>query len=132
MRAQKAFNLIFCLLLLVSYFVAASPALLAGSLSLALLYGTATVTASSSQADTLMSEARKHLDNSEIDFALQKMEAAVQSDTKNYVTRFKRAISLISLGRNSHALSDLDAVLELKPDFDQVSLLVFHIFLFHI
>lgn len=41
----------------------------------------------------------------------------VEGDPTNYLTYFKRGTVYLALGKAKNALSDLDKVLELKPDF---------------
>lgn len=40
-----------------------------------------------------------------------------EGDPNNYLTYFKRGTVYLALGKAKNALSDLDKVLELKPDF---------------
>ncbi|KAF4522395.1 hypothetical protein B566_EDAN012978 [Ephemera danica] len=49
--------------------------------------------------------------------ALSHYHAAVEGDPKNYLTYFKRATVYLALGKARFAISDLERVLELKPDF---------------
>lgn len=49
--------------------------------------------------------------------ALTHYHAAVEGDPNNYLTYFKRGTVYLALGKAKNALSDLDKVLELKPDF---------------
>jgi DnaJ homolog subfamily C member 3 len=44
-----------------------------------------------------------------------------EGDPSNYLTFFKRATVYLALGKAKSALSDLERVLELKPDFTAVS-----------
>lgn len=41
----------------------------------------------------------------------------LEGDPNNYLTYFKRGTVYLALGKAKNALSDLDRVLELKPDF---------------
>lgn len=41
----------------------------------------------------------------------------VEGDPNNYLTLYKRGTVYLALGKAKNALSDLDRVLELKPDF---------------
>jgi len=50
--------------------------------------------------------------------ALTHYHAAVEGDPSNYLTFFKRSTVYLALGKSKNALSDLDRVLELKPDFN--------------
>lgn len=43
------------------------------------------------------------------------------ADPEDYMNFFKRATVFLVMGRMRQAARDLDAVLELKPDFDNVS-----------
>lgn len=45
----------------------------------------------------------------------------VEGDPFNYLSYFKRATVYLAIGRAKAALPDLDKVIELKPDFKQVS-----------
>jgi len=45
----------------------------------------------------------------------------VEGDPLNYLSYFKRATVYLAIGRAKAALPDLDKVIELKPDFKQVS-----------
>lgn len=45
----------------------------------------------------------------------------VEGDPLNYLSYFKRATVYLAIGRAKSALPDLDKVIELKPDFKQVT-----------
>ena len=45
----------------------------------------------------------------------------VEGDPLNYLSYFKRATVFLAIGRAKSALPDLDKVIELKPDFKQVT-----------
>ena len=45
----------------------------------------------------------------------------VEGDPFNYLSYFKRATVYLAIGRAKSALPDLDKVIELKPDFKQVT-----------
>lgn len=45
------------------------------------------------------------------------MYTFAEGDPNNYLTYFKRGTVYLALGKAKNALSDLDRVLELKPDF---------------
>ncbi|XP_039296137.1 dnaJ homolog subfamily C member 3 [Nilaparvata lugens] len=49
--------------------------------------------------------------------ALSHYHAAVEGDPNNYLTYFKRGTIYLALGKARLAISDLNRVLELKPDF---------------
>jgi len=49
--------------------------------------------------------------------ALSHYHAAVEGDSRNYLTYFKRGTVYLALGKAKLAISDLDRALELKPDF---------------
>lgn len=42
---------------------------------------------------------------------------SLEGDPNNYLTYYKRGTVYLALGKAKNALSDLDKVLELKPDF---------------
>lgn len=50
----------------------------------------------------------------------------LEGDPDNFLTYFKRATVFLAMGRSKAALPDLDRVLELKPDFFQVSSFLIH------
>jgi DnaJ homolog subfamily C member 3 len=50
--------------------------------------------------------------------ALTFFDAAVSLDASDYLTRFQRGITYLSLGRNAQAGADFDKVLTLKPGFE--------------
>jgi DnaJ family protein C protein 3 len=47
----------------------------------------------------------------------------LEGDPNNYLTYFKRGTVYLALGKSKFALMDLDRVLQLKPDFNSVSIL---------
>lgn len=49
--------------------------------------------------------------------ALSHFHAAVEGDPENYMTYYKRATVYMALSRSRPALSDLDKILRIKPDF---------------
>ncbi|XP_071455431.1 dnaJ homolog subfamily C member 3 [Hetaerina americana] len=74
---------------------------------------------STSQADVNkhLEMGRDLLSRGELQDALSHYHAAVEGDPNNYLTYFKRGTVYLALGKSKVALSDLDKVLELKPDF---------------
>ncbi|KAI1619865.1 DnaJ protein, subfamily C, member 3 [Exophiala viscosa] len=50
--------------------------------------------------------------------ALAYFDAAVSKDPSDYITRFQRGATYLSLGRNAQAGIDFDAVLKIKPGFE--------------
>lgn len=46
----------------------------------------------------------------------------VDGDPDNFLTHFQRATVFMALGRSKSAMPDLDRVLELKPEFFQVTI----------
>ncbi|KIV81960.1 hypothetical protein PV11_04106 [Exophiala sideris] len=50
--------------------------------------------------------------------ALAYFDAAVSKDPSDYITRFQRGATYLSLGRNAQASADFDAVLKIKPGFE--------------
>eukprot|EP00128_Syssomonas_multiformis_P013713 Colp12_sorted_trinity150504_noHs@28745 len=51
--------------------------------------------------------------------ALDEYNRAVDTEPNNYMVRYKRATVLLALRRTKQAVQDLDAVVNLKPDFNQ-------------
>ncbi|BFZ59280.1 hypothetical protein YB2330_000286 [Saitoella coloradoensis] len=49
--------------------------------------------------------------------ALEQYDLAIASDPSNYLTIFKRGATKLSLGRANAALTDFDAVVEMKKDY---------------
>merc|ERR1719245_1290778 len=49
--------------------------------------------------------------------ALSHFHAAVDADPNNYMSYYKRATVYLAMSRSKPALSDLDQVLNMKPDF---------------
>ncbi|XP_067014153.1 dnaJ homolog subfamily C member 3 [Anabrus simplex] len=73
---------------------------------------------------TSQAEVNKHLDlgrellsRGQLQDALSHFHAAVEGDPRNYLTYFKRATVYLALGKAKLGLTDLDTVIELKPDF---------------
>lgn len=60
---------------------------------------------------------RDFLARGQLQDALTHYHAAVEGDSKNYLTYFKRGTVYLALGKAKLAISDLDRALELKPDF---------------
>uniref|UniRef100_U5ET46 Putative dsrna-activated protein kinase inhibitor p58 n=1 Tax=Corethrella appendiculata TaxID=1370023 RepID=U5ET46_9DIPT len=60
---------------------------------------------------------REFLARGQLSDALAQYHAAVEGDTKNYLTYFKRGTVYLALGKAKNALNDFARVLELKPDF---------------
>lgn len=60
---------------------------------------------------------RDFLVRGQLQDALTHYHAAVEGDSHNYLTYFKRATVYQALGKAKLAISDLDKALELKPDF---------------
>jgi len=51
--------------------------------------------------------------------ALSHFHSAIDADPSNYMSYYKRATVFLALSRSRPALTDLDKVLKLKPDFSQ-------------
>lgn len=51
--------------------------------------------------------------------ALSHFHSAIDADPSNYMSYYKRATVFLALSRSRPALSDLDKVMQLKPDFSQ-------------
>lgn len=60
---------------------------------------------------------RDFLVRGQLQDALTHYHAAVEGDSQNYLTYFKRGTVYQALGKAKLAISDLDKALELKPDF---------------
>lgn len=60
---------------------------------------------------------RDFLARGQLQDALTHYHAAVEGDSQNYLTFFKRGTVYLALGKAKLAISDLDRALELKPDF---------------
>jgi DnaJ homolog subfamily C member 3 len=60
---------------------------------------------------------RDFLARGQLQDALTHYHAAVEGDSRNYLTFFKRGTVYLALGKAKLAISDLDRALELKPDF---------------
>uniref|UniRef100_A0A1B6C8F2 J domain-containing protein n=1 Tax=Clastoptera arizonana TaxID=38151 RepID=A0A1B6C8F2_9HEMI len=57
------------------------------------------------------------LSKGQLQDALSHYHAAVEGDSNNYLTYFKRGTVYLALGKSKFAVLDFDKVLELKPDF---------------
>lgn len=66
----------------------------------------------------LVSSAKENLAKGNANDALTYFDVAVSRDPKNYLTRFQRGATYLSLGRNAQAIQDFDEVLKIKPDFE--------------
>ena len=66
----------------------------------------------------LVSSAKENLARGNANDALTYFDVAVTRDPKNYLTRFQRGATYLSLGRNAQASADFDEVLRIKPDFE--------------
>ncbi|MEQ2262060.1 hypothetical protein XENORESO_002786 [Xenotaenia resolanae] len=60
---------------------------------------------------------RKLLAAGQLAEALSHYHSAVDGDSKNYLTFYKRAAVFLAMGRSKSALPDLTRAIELKPDF---------------
>ncbi|RPA76045.1 TPR-like protein [Ascobolus immersus RN42] len=67
---------------------------------------------------TLIDNANVLLAKGDMDGALDHFEAAIKRDPSNYLTIFKRGATYLSLGKQSQAEADFNAVLDLKPDWE--------------
>ena len=68
----------------------------------------------------LLDEAQKYMLAGKTADALRAFDQAIAQDPQNYLSRYKRAMVLVASGRDGAALEDLDAVLQMRPDFEQV------------
>lgn len=60
---------------------------------------------------------RKLLAAGQLAEALSHYHSAVEGDSKNYLTYYKRAAVFLAMGRSKSALPDLTRAIQLKPDF---------------
>ncbi|KAI1903320.1 hypothetical protein AGOR_G00025990 [Albula goreensis] len=60
---------------------------------------------------------RKLLAAGQLAEALSHYHSAVEGDSKNYLTYYKRAAVLLAMGKSKSALPDLTRAIQLKPDF---------------
>ncbi|XP_062239685.1 dnaJ homolog subfamily C member 3b [Platichthys flesus] len=60
---------------------------------------------------------RKLLAAGQLAEALSHYHSAVEGDSKNYLTYYKRAAVFLALGKSKSALPDLTRAIQLKPDF---------------
>lgn len=79
---------------------------------------------SGAESSTSRAEVERHLElgkdflaRGQLQDALTHYHAAVEGDSRNYLTYFKRGTVYLALGKAKLAISDLDRALELKPDF---------------
>lgn len=66
----------------------------------------------------LIASANANLAQGNAQDALTYFDIAIQRDSTNYLTIFKRGATYLSLGRNAQASRDFDHVLTLKPGFE--------------
>uniref|UniRef100_A0A667YKN0 DnaJ (Hsp40) homolog, subfamily C, member 3b n=1 Tax=Myripristis murdjan TaxID=586833 RepID=A0A667YKN0_9TELE len=64
---------------------------------------------------------RKLLAAGQLAEALSHYHSAVEGDSKNYLTYYKRAAVFLAMGKSKSALPDLTRAIQLKPDFLAVS-----------
>lgn len=86
-------------------------------MSLLLLLSGAASTTSRAEIERHLELGRDFLARGQLQDALTHYHAAVEGDSKNYLTYFKRGTVYLALGKAKLAISDLDRALELKPDF---------------
>lgn len=72
---------------------------------------------SRAETDRHLELGRDFLARGQLQDALTHYHAAVEGDSQNYLTYFKRGTVYLALGKAKLAISDLDRALELKPDF---------------
>ncbi|XP_026072754.1 dnaJ homolog subfamily C member 3-like [Carassius auratus] len=60
---------------------------------------------------------RKLLAAGQLAEALSHYHSAVEGDSKNYLTYYKRAAVFLAMGKSKSALPDLSQAIQLKPDF---------------
>jgi DnaJ homolog subfamily C member 3 len=72
---------------------------------------------SQAEIDRHLELGRDFLARGQLQDALTHYHAAVEGDSRNYLTYFKRGTVYLALGKAKLAISDLDRVLELRPDF---------------
>ncbi|KAG4303733.1 hypothetical protein PCANB_000224 [Pneumocystis canis] len=66
---------------------------------------------------SLLDSASKLFEKGKLSEAIGLYDVAISRDPSNYLTYFKRATALMSLGRNHLAIDDFTKVLDLKPEF---------------
>lgn len=74
-------------------------------------------TTSQAEIERHLEMGRDFLARGQLQDALSHYHAAVEGDSSNYLTYFKRGTVYFALGKAKFALSDFTKVLELKPDF---------------
>lgn len=67
---------------------------------------------------SLLESASKLFEKGKLSEAVDLYDIAISRDPSNYLTYFKRATALMSLGRNHLAIHDFTKVIDLKPEFD--------------
>ena len=77
-----------------------------------------TNTPAESAVALLLEQAHSHLSQGEAREALDYFNAALARNPTDYLTLFKRATALLSLGRTSLATDDFGKALELEPNFE--------------
>jgi DnaJ family protein C protein 3 len=60
--------------------------------------------------------------------ALAQFHSAIDGDPNNYMSYYRRGTVYLAMGKFKSALSDLDRVVELKPDFSSVRALKLTLF----
>ncbi|KTW29200.1 hypothetical protein T552_01156 [Pneumocystis carinii B80] len=66
---------------------------------------------------SLLNSASKLFEKGKLSEAISLYDEAISRDPSNYLTYFKRATALMSLGRNHMAIEDFSKAIELKPGF---------------
>jgi DnaJ homolog subfamily C member 3 len=72
---------------------------------------------SKAEIDNHINIANKLLATGQLADALSHYHSAIDADSKNYMTYFRRATVYLALGKFKSALDDLNQVITLKPDF---------------
>ncbi|EMR11804.1 hypothetical protein PNEG_00230 [Pneumocystis murina B123] len=67
---------------------------------------------------SLLDSASKLFERGKLSEAIDLYDEAISRDPSNYLTYFKRATALMSLGKNHMAIDDFSKVIDLKPGFN--------------
>uniref|UniRef100_A0A671USC4 DnaJ (Hsp40) homolog, subfamily C, member 3b n=1 Tax=Sparus aurata TaxID=8175 RepID=A0A671USC4_SPAAU len=83
----------------------------------ALSYVTGVLGATHVEIEHHLEMGRKLLAAGQLAEALSHYHSAVEGDSKNYLTYYKRAAVFLAMGKSKSALPDLTKAIQLKPDF---------------
>uniref|UniRef100_A0A8C4I5J6 DnaJ (Hsp40) homolog, subfamily C, member 3b n=1 Tax=Dicentrarchus labrax TaxID=13489 RepID=A0A8C4I5J6_DICLA len=85
--------------------------------SVGLFYVTGVLGATHVEIEHHLEMGRKLLAAGQLAEALSHYHSAVEGDSKNYLTYYKRAAVFLAMGKSKSALPDLTRAIQLKPDF---------------